>query len=173
MSGILLHFQQINVVQPGTPSLRASRFIPDHGKDRSTEMDKLVSFRRDSNMSISPSGRSTSSNRGGLSCYYRDSRRPLHQHKLSEPSLLARERARQTLTWTHVVPSTNISLRSLVHPQAGTRPENGLDRVCAPLRDVSQGSCSCTPKSDFTMNNALQKNILTRFFPPDSQNRIR
>ncbi|OPY75208.1 MAG: hypothetical protein A4E63_00436 [Syntrophorhabdus sp. PtaU1.Bin050] len=36
-------------------------------------------------------------NRGELSCYYRDSRRPLHQHKLLEPSLLARERAIQNL----------------------------------------------------------------------------
>ncbi|OPY65956.1 MAG: formate dehydrogenase accessory protein [Syntrophorhabdus sp. PtaU1.Bin002] len=47
----------------------------------------------------------------------------------------------------------------------------GLDRVCGPLRKVSQESCSCTPKSDFTMNKPLQKNIRTRFFLPDSHNR--
>jgi len=33
-------------------------------------------------------------------------------------------------------------------------------------------SCSCTPKSDFTMNNPLQKIYLPRFFVPDSHNRM-
>jgi hypothetical protein len=32
MSMIPLHFHRINVLQPGTPSLHASRFIPGHGK---------------------------------------------------------------------------------------------------------------------------------------------
>ena len=31
-------------------------------------------------------------------------------------------------------------------------------------------SCFCTPKSDFTMNNPLQKIYLSRFFVPDSHN---
>jgi len=32
----------INKLRPGTPSLRAARFIPDHGKACFTEMDKLA-----------------------------------------------------------------------------------------------------------------------------------
>ncbi|OPY82956.1 MAG: hypothetical protein A4E65_00739 [Syntrophorhabdus sp. PtaU1.Bin153] len=44
----------INKLRPGTPSLRASRSIPDHGKACFTEMHKLAIFLNGSNMSISP-----------------------------------------------------------------------------------------------------------------------
>ncbi|OPY81167.1 MAG: hypothetical protein A4E65_01205 [Syntrophorhabdus sp. PtaU1.Bin153] len=63
-------FCQTNTVRPGTPSLRASRFIPDHGKACFTEMDKLAILFNGLNMSISPCYVSLRRNRGEPSFHY-------------------------------------------------------------------------------------------------------
>jgi hypothetical protein len=67
-----------------------------------------------------------------------------------------------SITGTHVVPSTGISRQS--HPfSPRERAGQSLQTYAA-----SQGSCSYMLESAISANKSLQKNILTRFFLPDS-----
>ncbi len=84
MSMIPLRFRLINTIRPGTPSLRASRSIPDHGKACFTEMDKLAIFIEWLKHVHFPYG--TFSFALTVVSHYRDSRRPLHrQSRQSHP----------------------------------------------------------------------------------------
>jgi len=99
MSMIPLRFRLINTIRPGTPSLRASRFIPDHGKACFTEMDKLAIFIEWLKHVHFPYGTFSFALTVVSLSHYRDSRRPFHEHKSAEPPL-SRPETGYTCPWS-------------------------------------------------------------------------
>ncbi|OPY77325.1 MAG: hypothetical protein A4E65_02787 [Syntrophorhabdus sp. PtaU1.Bin153] len=79
------------------------------------------------------------------------------------------------VTGPQVVPQYSLREQPSVHAilifrRFYTAQEQTTERLRT-LQEHAKGGCSYTPKSDFTMNKPLQKNIFTCFFLPDSHNR--
>ncbi|OPX99498.1 MAG: hypothetical protein A4E58_00265 [Syntrophorhabdus sp. PtaB.Bin006] len=160
---ILLHFHQIKVRQPGTPSLHVSRFIPDHGKARFAETGRCLNavitgtlFRSLLHCAFYPLGARSSLD-------FANSSRSLGGTQTCElPSgsfLLAQVGAKNARRRDSrkVLPALCLDLT--VTSSLGNRPKMNKLTIVSMVQ-----ARSCTIENDSGMNNPLQK----RFFSPDS-----
>ncbi|OPX95091.1 MAG: hypothetical protein A4E62_01174 [Syntrophorhabdus sp. PtaU1.Bin002] len=173
MSRIPSPFHRIDTAQPGISSLRVSRFIPDHGKARFAETGRCLNAVITGTLFRSlpgapwacafyPLGARSSLN-------FANSSRSLGGTQTCElPSgsfLLAQVGAKNARRRDSrkVLPALCLDLT--VTSSLGNRQK--IDKLA--IVSMAQ-TRSCGSETNISMN-PLQKNILTRFFLPDSHNR--